>query len=200
MSDQDISWEELHPATQGLLSRRGFLKGAGTGAAVTFLGFTVIGCSSTSTASSPDTTAKAVGASTTAAAGGSPTTAGPKGTAGANSLYSRLGGKAAIAAVVTAFLGNVGGDTRINTFFANTDLTRLNKLLVEQIGSATGGPETYTGRSMKSTHAGLKITAADFNALVEDLTKALDQYKVPAAEQQELLSALAGMQSDIVTA
>jgi hemoglobin len=118
--------------------------------------------------------------------------------AAADTLYSRLGGQPAIEAVVGQFLTNVGGDDRINGRFANADLPRLNRLLVEQICEATGGPCTYTGRDMRSAHAGMMITDAEFNALVEDLVAALDQFEVPAREQSELLGALGGMKGDIV--
>lgn len=114
------------------------------------------------------------------------------------SLYDRLGGQPAIQAVVDEFLKNVAADNRINKFFANTDLTRLNKLLVEQICQVTGGPCTYTGRSMKETHMGLGITDADFKALVEDLVKALDKFKVPDQEKNELLGILGPLEPDIV--
>src|SRR5512139_3513587 len=92
------------------------------------------------------------------------------------SLYERLGGQGAIQAVVTKFISNVGADKRINTWFATTDLKKLNKLLVEQVCMATGGPCTYSGRDMKTTHKGLKITSAAFGALVEDLVAALDTF------------------------
>jgi hemoglobin len=113
-------------------------------------------------------------------------------------LYDRLGGKQAIQTVVDDFIANVAADNRINGFFANTNIPRLKGLLVDQICEATGGPCKYTGRSMKATHTGMKITDAQFNALVEDLVKSLDKFKVPAAEKNELLRALAGMKGDIV--
>jgi hemoglobin len=72
--------------------------------------------------------------------------------------------------------------------------------LVNQIGQATGGPEKYTGRDMKTAHAGMMITKAHFDALVEDLVKALDQFKVPEREKNELLGLLGPMEKDIVTA
>ena len=72
--------------------------------------------------------------------------------------------------------------------------------MVEQIGEASGGPQTYTGRDMKAAHAGLNITAEDFNAFVEDLVTTLNELKVPQQEQNELLAVLGPMQSDIVTA
>jgi len=114
------------------------------------------------------------------------------------SLYDRLGGKPAIQAVVDDFVGNVAADRRINQRFANANIPRLKTMLVDQICEATGGPCKYTGQSMKAAHAGMKITDAEFNALVEDLVKSLDKFKVPAQEKSELLSALGGMKGDIV--
>ena len=114
------------------------------------------------------------------------------------SLYDRLGGKPAITAVVDDFIGNVAGDTRINQRFANADIPRLKRMLVDQICQASGGPCTYTGASMKDAHKGMKITDAEFNALVEDLVKSLDKFKVGAQEKNDLLGALGGMKPDIV--
>ena len=114
------------------------------------------------------------------------------------SLYDRLGGKPAIQAVVDDFIGNVAGDTRINQRFANADIPRLKRMLVDQICQASGGPCTYTGASMKDAHKGMKITDAEFNALVEDLVKSLDKFKVGAQEKNDLLGALGGMKPDIV--
>jgi hemoglobin len=114
------------------------------------------------------------------------------------SLYDRLGGQGAIVAVVDDFVGNVAADNRINKFFAKTDIPRLKRLLVEQICAGTGGPCTYTGRDMKSAHAGMGITDAQFNALVEDLVKTLDKFKVPDKEKGELLGVLGPMKPSIV--
>jgi hemoglobin len=114
------------------------------------------------------------------------------------SLYDRLGGKEAITAVVDDFVANVAGDKRINGFFAKTDIPRLKRNLVDQICSATGGPCTYTGRDMKTAHKGMGITDADFNALVEDLTKSLNKFNVPAKEQGELLGILGPLKPQIV--
>lgn len=116
----------------------------------------------------------------------------------AKSLYDRLGGKGAITAVVDTFVGNVGGDARINGFFGSTDLTKLKLHLVNQICEASGGPCQYTGRTMKQTHAGMGVHDAAFGALVEDLVAALDHHKVGKAEKDELLGVLDPMKSDIV--
>lgn len=119
------------------------------------------------------------------------------------SLYDRLGGRAAIVAVVDEFVANCAADTRINKFFAATaaDPKRLAAFktnLVNQVCEAAGGPCKYTGKDMKSAHAGLGISNADFNALVEDLTKALDKFKVGKAEQDQLLGVLGPMRPQIV--
>lgn len=118
--------------------------------------------------------------------------------AGGKSLYNRLGGKEAITAVVAQFVANVAADVRINGRFAATDIPKLKKHLVDQICSATGGPCAYSGRDMRTTHAGMKITNGDFAALVEDLVAALDRFKVPAQEKDELLALLGPMKKDIV--
>jgi hemoglobin len=113
-------------------------------------------------------------------------------------LYERLGGKEAIVAVVEDFIGNVAADKRINRFFANADIPRLKRRLVEQICAGTGGPCKYRGRSMKAAHKGLRVKDRHFDALVEDLGKSLKKFKVPAREQKELVAILAPLRKDIV--
>ncbi|MFN0099506.1 MAG: group I truncated hemoglobin [Gemmatimonadaceae bacterium] len=120
------------------------------------------------------------------------------------SLYDRLGGKPAITAVVDEFVARVAADKRINHFFAATaaDPKRLagfKMKLVDQICEASGGPCKYMGKDMKSAHAGMNVSGADFTALVEDLVGALDKYKVAEADKQVLLGVLGPMQGDIVT-
>jgi len=130
--------------------------------------------------------------------GGACSTVQPPTEATTISLYDRLGGKSAITAVVEKFVGNVAKDARINTRFATTDIPQLKGHLVDQVCGATGGPCTYTGRDMKTTHTGMRISNADFSALVEDLVAALNTFKVPKKEQSELLDLLGSMKSDIV--
>lgn len=114
------------------------------------------------------------------------------------SLYERLGGSAAMSAVVEDFVARCAADARINAKFARTDVPRLTSMLVDQVTMATGGPATYRGRSMPDTHRGMGVTAGEFEALVEDLLATLDKFAVPSAEQQELIGILAPMRGDIV--
>jgi hemoglobin len=114
------------------------------------------------------------------------------------SLYERLGGLDAIGAVMDSFVARCAGDDRINPKFERSDIPRLKKMLVDQVCEATGGPCTYTGRDMRETHDGMKVTAGEFDALVEDLVTTLDEFDVPKAEQDELLGLLGPMRGDIV--
>ena len=114
------------------------------------------------------------------------------------SLYERLGGLQAIDSVVASFVARCAGDDRINRKFERSDVARLEKMLVDQVCEATDGPCTYTGRNMQETHAGMGVTAGEFDALVEDLVATLDEFNVPNEEQGELLGLLAPMRDDIV--
>ena len=119
------------------------------------------------------------------------------------SLYDRLGKKKAITAVVDEFVARCAADNRINKFFAATagDPARLKKFkgnLVDQICEASGGPCKYKGKDMKAAHMGMGVGGGDFNALVEDLSGALDKFMVGAHEKEQLLGALAPMKSQIV--
>ncbi|MBL8957519.1 MAG: group 1 truncated hemoglobin [Myxococcaceae bacterium] len=113
-------------------------------------------------------------------------------------LFDRLGGRPAIEAVIDDFFGRVSRDERINASFAGAHLPRLRQRLVEQVCAASGGPCTYSGRDMKTVHAGMGITGAQFDALVGHLVATLDKLEVPEKEKAELLSVLGPMRGDIV--
>jgi hemoglobin len=114
------------------------------------------------------------------------------------SLFDRLGGKSALEAVVDDFLGRVATDERINAPFAGANLPKLRQRLVELFCAGTGGPCTYSGRDMKTAHAGLGVTGAQFDALAGDLVATLDKLKVPEKEKGEVLAIVGPMKKDIV--
>jgi hemoglobin len=123
--------------------------------------------------------------------------------AGNDTLYKSLGGKKAIVAVVDDFVGRVAVDNRINGFFKATAsdpkrLAKFKKNLVDQICEAAGGPCKYTGKDMKTAHAGMGISSDDFDALVQDLVAALDKFSVKDGDKQALLGVLGPMKKDIV--
>ena len=114
------------------------------------------------------------------------------------SLYDRLGGGDAINAITESWVARVGGDDRANGKFVRTDIDRLKKEIVDQLCEATGGPCTYTGRSMLETHAGMKVTAGEFEVVMQHLGATLDELNVPKTEQDELVDLLRPMRADIV--
>ena len=156
---------------------------------------------STATMTAPTETATATATPTaTETASASVTAEAPK----PKSLFERLGGKAAIEKVTDDFLAIVKDDKRINKFFAATvkdkkKLEALRNSVVDFMCKATGGDCEYKGKDMKEAHKNMKIKDADFDAFVEDLTKALDKNSVGQTEKDELLGALGGMKADIVT-
>lgn len=118
-----------------------------------------------------------------------------------STLYQRLGGYDAIAAVSDDFITRFSADPQATRFFSGFSLDsrkRLRQLIVDQLCEATGGPCYYIGRSMKATHAGLGITENNWQVFVKHLVASLDKYKVPAKEKDDLLAALGGLKKDIV--
>lgn len=125
----------------------------------------------------------------------------------ANSLYTRLGGEPAIRKVVDDFVQLAAADPQVNftrkghpnEWEATPENIRaLKERLVEFIGMATGGPQKYTGADMVSSHTGMNITEAEFNAAAADLQRALEKNNVPKPLQDELLTVVATTKKDIV--
>ena len=112
-------------------------------------------------------------------------------------LYERLGGRAAITAVVDDAIANVTADPRINRRFANAG-PGLAHNLVDLVCVRTGGPCTYRGLDMATAHEGMFIRDDEFDALVEDMEKSLGKFKVPAREKAEALAILRQMRNAIV--
>src|SRR5262249_30538075 len=77
-------------------------------------------------------------------------------------------------------------------------LTHLEQLLVELVSQVSGGPLKYTGRDMKSVHAGMGITEAEFNDLAGHLIDTLQKFQVPKKEIDELVAIVASTKKDIV--
>ena len=119
-------------------------------------------------------------------------------------LYERLGGAYAIATVVDDFIDRIMNDARLN---ANPKVNEAHHrvpppgfkyLVTEQVCHATGGPQRYTGKSMRDSHAHLDITETEWQAFLDDFQQTLDKFRVPAAEQAELKAIVASTKGDIV--
>ena len=120
------------------------------------------------------------------------------------SLYDRLGGSYAIAAVVDDFMARLLADPVVTgnavavSKLPPEHVPGLTFQLTALMCEVTGGPKAYTGRSMKDVHTGMKITEAEWNAMAADFQATLDHFKVPAAEQKELFDIVGSTKADIV--
>ena len=116
----------------------------------------------------------------------------------AETLFAQIGGEAKLTATVDTLVDVMLNDDRINFTFAQTDLAKFKKLLYEQLCELTGGPCTYSGRTMFEAHKKLNTTNAQFNALAEDLYIAFDKQGVPYHVQNKVMALLAPMQPQVV--
>ena len=114
------------------------------------------------------------------------------------SLYQALGGAAGVHALTDDFVQRLTTDPRIAAQFKETNLKRLRQKLEEQFCQVSGGGCNYSGDPMLEVHKGLHISAADFNALVEDLQLAMDAQGIPFQRQNAFLALLAPMHRDII--
>jgi hemoglobin len=120
---------------------------------------------------------------------------------GTKTLYQRLGGYDAIAAVSDDFIMRLGTSKSLSRFvvsLSDDSKKKLRQHLVDFLCNATGGPCIYLGRDMKTVHTGLGITEADWKESVDALVATLDKFKVPEKEKGEVLAAVSSLKKDIV--
>lgn len=119
-------------------------------------------------------------------------------------LWDRLGGEKAVKVVVHDFVAATLKDPKINFLrdgkskLDEKGVARLEQSLVEMISAASGGPLKYTGKDMKEIHKGMKITEAEWAALLRQLFATLSKYNVPNTELQELIEIVGRTKPDIV--
>jgi hemoglobin len=118
-------------------------------------------------------------------------------------LYERLGGYDAIASVANNLLPRMQADAQLARFYQHRGedgLRRSRQLLIDFLCSSAGGPLYYTGRDMKITHKGMKISESDWSAFLGHLNATLDALQVPHAERVEVVALMQSTKPDIVEA
>lgn len=119
-------------------------------------------------------------------------------------LYQRLGGVYSIATVVDDFIERLLVNDILN---ANPKIKEARDRVLKAglkyqvsalVCQVTGGPQQYTGRSMKEAHAHLNITEREWQAMTADFKKSLDKFQVPEPEQKELFAIVESTKPDIV--
>jgi hemoglobin len=116
-------------------------------------------------------------------------------------LYARLGGYDAIVAVVNDLLPRLASDPELGRFWKHRGedgVLREKQLLIDFLCASAGGPLYYTGRDMKTSHRGMRIGEGDWRAFIGHVEATLDKFRVPAAEQAQVLAFIEGTKADIV--
>ena len=120
------------------------------------------------------------------------------------SLYDRIGGEPALRKVVDDFVARAAANPKVNFtrdgkwVASDANVKTLKTHLINFLGGAFGGPQKYTGRTMREAHRGMAITRAEFDALAADLQAVLEANKVPRAEIAEIMKIAASTAADIV--
>jgi hemoglobin len=118
-------------------------------------------------------------------------------------LYNRLGGYDAIAAVADTLMVQIKSDDKLRRFYDHRGadgIAREQQLLIDFLCASTGGPMMYTGRNLKPLHVGMRLDEEDWNRAMSYLSSTLDTFKVPAQEKGEVMSFHESLKSDIVEA
>ncbi|MEE9355181.1 MAG: group 1 truncated hemoglobin [Methylococcaceae bacterium] len=116
-------------------------------------------------------------------------------------LYKRLGGYDAIAAVVDALMVRIKNDDKLRRFYIHRGvdgIMREQQLLVDYLCASTGGPMVYTGREIKPLHVGMRLDEEDWKRAMAHLSVTLDAFEVPEQEKGEVMSFHENLKSDIV--
>ena len=117
------------------------------------------------------------------------------------SLYERLGGYDAIAAVVSALMVRIKDDEKLRRFYDNRGadgIAREEQLLVDFLCSSAGGPMIYTGRDMKTVHRGMRLDEEDWKRAMVHLTATLNAFEVPEQQMREIMDFHESLKPEIV--
>lgn len=113
-------------------------------------------------------------------------------------LFERLGGEAKVRKIVRDILNKNLNNPIIGHHFKKVDMTRLNQMVFDFLSMGTGGPHHYSGRDMRTAHAGLNITEDDFQRANIDTILALKENEVGDAEINEIISILDSMKGEVI--
>lgn len=119
------------------------------------------------------------------------------------SLYTRLGGYDAIAAVAGSLIGRLMADSQLGRFWehrGDDGLQREKQLLIDFLCSSAGGPLLYTGRDMTVTHRGMRISESDWTIFLGHVRDTLAEFSVPAAETADVVGFVESTKPEIVEA
>mgnify|MGYP000890697307 CR=1 FL=1 len=114
------------------------------------------------------------------------------------SLYERLGGRPRIEEIVELIWANHTSNPVIKQRYVRSNPTEVKRLVTEMCCAGFGGPETYTGKDMTTTHTGMNINEAEFIAVCDDVLDALERCHVGKRERDEVLCILYSLKPEVV--
>jgi hemoglobin len=120
-----------------------------------------------------------------------------------NSLYERLGGATGIAAlvddIVEAHMNNPLIKARFLPYRDDRDtLAKVKHHTCNFFGAGSGGPEQYSGRSMRDTHRGMNISEQEYMAVVDDILDTLDKHKIDDQTRKDVLAIVYSLKEEII--
>lgn len=114
--------------------------------------------------------------------------------------FQRIGGTPAVTAVVGQFYDRVLADPQLASYFDGVDMRRLRRHQVQMISQVLGGPVTYDGADLKTAHAGMAITPADYRRVTQHLVATLKAVRVDPEIIDRVVGVLAAVEPDVVHA
>jgi len=115
-------------------------------------------------------------------------------------LFDKYGGFDTFSAVVTNFYQKVLDSDQIKHYFEGVNMEGLISHQTNFLAKVLGGPDKYEGRDLKAVHAKFKITVEDFTEVAELLEESLDEAGVEEADIATIISVVASIKDDIVSA
>ena len=116
-------------------------------------------------------------------------------------LYERLGGYDAVAAVADALLTRLRADAQLGRFLENRGedgIAREKQLLIDFLCASAGGPLLYTGRDMVTSHRGMGITTGDWEIFIGHVEATLQQFELPTTEFDDVIGFVQSTRDEIV--
>ncbi len=118
-------------------------------------------------------------------------------------LYERLGGYDGVTAFADDLLPRLAGDSQLGRFWQNRGddgVAREKQLLVDYLCANADGPMYYTGRDMKTTHVGMKISESDWSVFLDHAGATMEALQVPQQECDDIVAFVLSLKDDIVEA
>jgi hemoglobin len=117
-------------------------------------------------------------------------------------LYERLGGKEAIAAVVGKMYDKILSDTLLKPFFQDIDMAHLRKSQISFVAMAFGAPHGYTGQHLREAHLPLVkrgLSGIHFDAVAQHLAEAMAELGVTKDLINEAIGIVSTTRNDVLS-